>query len=850
MTLGKIIENFFKQNRMVKFLSWNGLYIIAIVCVWLPILGTNIANLEEISNELLLTSIVTSAYVSFLWCRLTERKCYTPRSLNFGLFISCIVFVAVTINAKEWWGQLTCVLAVTSFVLLLINFHVWLKTRKDYECIYVEPFLVRDTPSTKDDYQRSSIVNTIVRSVLLDADKANFAPQDGSFVFNINEPYGTGKSSCMEVLRDTLTSKNILYFDFLPWKSKSTSNLVDDFFAELKSTLAPYIYVKEKWYMTQYARLIIKNASELGLDNWLPYNNGVNSQYVKLRDVLIKTIKRPIVIIVDDVDRLQSDELRGLLNLVRNVANFPYLYFVMNADAEYIEAMLATDKFTRQNVCDYLKKIINVQILFPKVERCLLVNDFNERLLDAYKLCSGQNVSDKNEGNGFLTASQLFKESQNGEILFDNFREVKRFFNSLNFSIMANLNASQNDKFLFGDYVKLELIKYFAPEIYRILRSRPTELLDGKSNGRFVLKKECKEIVSRKLSKEIDDLIENRKDKNSTESETPKEGCPQAIDDVITPRTEVTMDFVYDMLSSLFYDEVNFQDEKSIRFLDSYDMYFSNHQLPTYMSVAKFLSIFYKRDPEAKDQIKLDNIESFYQNIRIMLQNNRDISDVKLFIESICYWVEYGAMLSMNDTERYISKFTKIEWEFSREIKYVWIFFYNKDKEYARTNTDILLDFLKEKGMLYSKMALVGQLFPLHERLVFDDNDRKKIVESLSKHVIARLNDFRQDDKNNCYDVVKYMWELDRYQVWEKMFVSYLKSNNYNDWLFDCISYSQENGCCEINKNNIERIFNNNQMIIKKLDSTPNSLAYLLVHEDKLREADETKYPFLGKVKK
>ena len=244
----------------------------------------------------------------------------------------------------------------------------------------------------------------------------------------------------------------------------------------------------------------------------------------------------------------------------------------------------------------------------------------------------------------------------------------------------------------------------------------------------------------------------------------------------------------------------------------------------------------------------MTNIESFYHNIRILLQHITDISDVKLFIESTCFWIEYGAMLSNNDSNGYVSEFTKIEWEFQREIRYIWTFFDKKNKG-ARANVNILINFLKEEGLLFSKMCFVGQLFPLNERLVFNEDDRKRIVGNLSKHVTSKLNDFRKQDKNNCFDIVKYMWDLDRHQVWANQFVAYLKSRHYNGWLLDCILYNQENDYFEINRNNIDRIFKD-RMVIKKLDSSQRSLAYLLLREKLLHEVDETKYPILKKIKK
>ena len=50
----------------------------------------------------------------------------------------------------------------------------------------------------------------------------------------------------------------------------------------------------------------------------------------------LQKIDRPIVVFIDDLDRLGGNEIMEVLKLIRNVANFPGLKFVAAYDRAYM----------------------------------------------------------------------------------------------------------------------------------------------------------------------------------------------------------------------------------------------------------------------------------------------------------------------------------------------------------------------------------------------------------------------------------------------------------------------------------------------------------------------------------
>lgn len=66
---------------------------------------------------------------------------------------------------------------------------------------------------------------------------------------------------------------------------------------------------------------------------------------------------------IDDLDRLDADEILEVLKLIRNTANFPYLKFVVACDRKYVIEQLRSRAIDEK----YLEKIFMVDFQLPQV---------------------------------------------------------------------------------------------------------------------------------------------------------------------------------------------------------------------------------------------------------------------------------------------------------------------------------------------------------------------------------------------------------------------------------------------------------------------------------------------------
>ena len=55
----------------------------------------------------------------------------------------------------------------------------------------------------------------------------------------------------------------------------------------------------------------------------------------------LNCIDRPVVIVIDDIDRLEKNELFEVLRLIRNTGNFANLIYVVAYDERYVVEQLS-----------------------------------------------------------------------------------------------------------------------------------------------------------------------------------------------------------------------------------------------------------------------------------------------------------------------------------------------------------------------------------------------------------------------------------------------------------------------------------------------------------------------------
>lgn len=168
--------------------------------------------------------------------------------------------------------------------------------------------------------------------------------------------------------------------DFNPWLSSSTETIIQDFFHTLNGKLDE-LGVELEDEIDEYVKLLFRWSDNTLADKVSEaFKLGGNNDLSALRERLsmgLNLLDGNLYILIDDIDRLQGKEIFEVLKLIRNTADFNHIIYVVTCDKEYVLQSLQ-DQIKKPD--EYLKKIFQLELMFPLYEDYLLTHLFNTEL--------------------------------------------------------------------------------------------------------------------------------------------------------------------------------------------------------------------------------------------------------------------------------------------------------------------------------------------------------------------------------------------------------------------------------------------------------------------------------------
>lgn len=313
-----------------------------------------------------------------------------------------------------------------------------------------------DLPITKEDehsLKRDDLAQKLATRI------KNTNVKDSAFSIGIESPWGFGKTSFINLLCNHLTDKNTIIIKFNPWNYEKERSLVDAFFVELREALKKYDSSLST-ILTQYGN-ILSHSNHDTIKLSAEFIQCLSSQSINTKrskiDSAIKAIGKLIIVVIDDLDRLDKDEIISVLKLIRNSANFPNMVFVSAYDKEYLIETLKDD------VCNsnkYLEKIFQYQFKLPEIDKSIL------RTMLYNKFKPFIETRDEEQLKNILgidnQASQLLFDLILSNI--DNIRDVLRFLNSFKFVYQRLKGDTQ-----IHDLLMIELLRMKYYDVYELL---------------------------------------------------------------------------------------------------------------------------------------------------------------------------------------------------------------------------------------------------------------------------------------------------------------------------------------------------------------------------------------------
>lgn len=327
------------------------------------------------------------------------------------------------------------------------------------------------------------------RFVLAASKQINAIIDKECYIIGINGKWGTGKTSILNLIEKELSSSKYYHFTakFNPWIYKSEELLLRDLFAIIikgcRSQEKPTIKKKDigRW-LIKYAKYLavipsieFKGAKvNLGLkDFFTSLGEDIKGQaetIEEIRDIINSILNQlaiPLIIFVDDIDRLENKEVHSIFKILKLTANFNNIRYVVAYDELHVSQAIAVNygNGTIDDGRGFLEKIIQVPLRIPETnsdQRFLYTNKYIERWMTNAKISIPINEAEK-----FIF---LFKRLHSEFILTP--RDSKRFINTIEFS-----ESSLKGEINLADLMLLEAIRLFIPKLFNYIVSNKSVFL-------------------------------------------------------------------------------------------------------------------------------------------------------------------------------------------------------------------------------------------------------------------------------------------------------------------------------------------------------------------------------------
>ena len=308
-----------------------------------------------------------------------------------------------------------------------------------------------------------------------------------SLVIGLYGVWGEGKTSCLNLMAEVLAKhRDVVIVRFNPWYFDNTGQLIQQFCSSVAQGLGRKIGKKPGQQlikgMTRLAKIVapvsfgIPGVSVSPGGMVAAVGEALSGDTQEALEAVkseierhLKGAKGRVVVLIDDVDRLDEQETHCLVKLVKLVADFPNTSYVLAFDPTRVAKMLAkryAEPDDSREGISFLEKIVQVGLHLPTVEPSRLRHfvlsgifmtlDGNKAKLPEDEVSRIVNVWDRSVGTVLRSV-----------------REAKRYLNSVNFAVPLMKGEVHP-----GDQVLVEALRTFFPMTYDVIRRNPDAVLE------------------------------------------------------------------------------------------------------------------------------------------------------------------------------------------------------------------------------------------------------------------------------------------------------------------------------------------------------------------------------------
>jgi KAP family P-loop domain len=303
------------------------------------------------------------------------------------------------------------------------------------------------------------------------------APLGPGVVVGVVGDWGSGKTSVLNLVREAVAEDGqsvILTFD--PWMFSGSDELVARFLQELGAQLAERDGPEHSPRLAKVGQALLDYGQALAPLVWVPavgaWAGRIASAAAAVNTVSGKRHAEPsidarrdgvcealveldcrVLIVVDDLDRLEPQQIRDVVRLVRLVGNFPNTTYLLAYSRGAVEAALSRDPArSREDGAAYLEKIVQAPHDLPRPQAHRILELFAQELA---AVTAGIEVGPFDEARWHLMLSEGIAG------FLSTLRASSRLLNVISTTLRL-IGAEVN----VADVIALEALRLFAPEVW------------------------------------------------------------------------------------------------------------------------------------------------------------------------------------------------------------------------------------------------------------------------------------------------------------------------------------------------------------------------------------------------
>ena len=442
-----------------------------------------------------------------------------------------------------------------------------------------------ESPTEVDDFDRRRCADLLIAKIM--ASSESNALSRGSFTVLLNEKYGSGKTSFFSLLKKAAQDNDIVCLKYQPWLSDSRNHIAHSFFKLLEThieTIGDSVLLAQiRRYASMLSGTPYGNIVHQALGLFVK-ETSIEKRYDDVKDRLGR-LKSPIVVLIDDADRLAYDELLSLLQLLRNSADFPNLVYIVAA---------------------------------------------------VLSLGYGDHKDNAGEELAPVFANRCLPQ------IFANMRDVYRFVNLLSYNIDLLKQQGIYDEIYVPDLVRICMLQFSDNYLYRILRDDHALLLQMEEPillGLYKVKSDLAAAMTDIDSREMIRRISQRSDMSGDTLEKKKESDEQSRDiyQAIEEIAPTRKDFAIHLINSMFYTSP--RDARGICNVQEYFKYFSGKYRKGEFDEREVKALLGRGNDEfartAREVVGADKYDFLIHKMSIYISKNAAKIDVADFLEKI-----------------------------------------------------------------------------------------------------------------------------------------------------------------------------------------------------------------------